>query len=150
MGAKGSCQIGGNAATSAGGKYVIKHGSFRSHILGMEAVLPNGEVLDMRTEIHKDNTGYDLKNLMIGSEGTLGMITKLNIHCPKIDDDRKILVFKTDSYDKILDSLSVIKKLLGKQLFAMEWVDGLSYHLVRKNMGYEIMDMEEDEFLLFI
>lgn len=96
MGAKGSCQIGGNAATNAGGKYVIKNGGFRSHILGLEAVIPSGEILDMTSEIHKDNTGYDLKHLFIGSEGTLGMITKLNIHCPKVDVDRKILVFKTD------------------------------------------------------
>ena len=64
----------------------------------------------MRTEIHKDNTGYDLKNLMIGSEGTLGMITKLNIHCPKIDANRKILVFKSDSYEKIIQSLPIVKK----------------------------------------
>ena len=81
LGAKGSCHVGGNASTNAGGKYVIKYGSFRSHILGLEAVTPNGEVLDLRSEIMKDNTGYDLKQLFIGGEGTLGVITKLNIHC---------------------------------------------------------------------
>ena len=95
----------------------------------------------MRTEIHKDNTGYDLKNLMIGSEGTLGMITKLNIHCPKIDDNRKILVFKADSYEKIIQSLPIVKKQLGKQLFAMEYLDGITYQLVHKNLGYDIMDV---------
>lgn len=81
LGAKGSCQIGGNASTNAGGKYVVKYGSLRSHILGLEAVLPNGEILDLRSKIHKDNTGFDLKQLFISSEGTIGIITKLNIHC---------------------------------------------------------------------
>jgi FAD/FMN-containing dehydrogenase len=102
LGAKGSCFIGGNAATNAGGKYVIKYGSFRSHILGLEAVLPNGNILDLRSEIHKDNTGFDLKHLFIGGEGTIGIITKLNIHCEKIDTVKKIMVFKTDKFETIL------------------------------------------------
>jgi FAD/FMN-containing dehydrogenase len=66
LGAKGSCMVGGNASTNAGGKYVLKYGSYRSHILGLEAVLATGEVLDMRSEIFKDNTGYDIKQLLIG------------------------------------------------------------------------------------
>lgn len=98
LGAKGTCQVGGNAATNAGGIYMIKHGSFRSHILGMEAVLANGKIMDMQSEIHKDNTGYDLKQLMIGSEGTLGIITKLNVHCPRKDYDKTILVFKASKF----------------------------------------------------
>ena len=119
LGAKGSCMVGGNAATNAGGKYVIKYGSFRSHILGLEAVLPSGEVLDMRSEIVKDNTGYDLKHLFIGGEGTLGIITRLNIHCPKFDTTRKILVFKTKQYEHILKSVPQIKTILGKHLNAL-------------------------------
>ena len=119
LGAKGSCHVGGNASTNAGGKYVIKYGSFRSHILGLEAVTPNGEVLDLRSEIMKDNTGYDLKQLFIGGEGTLGVITKLNIHCPKVDPLRRIIVFKTDSFQAILESLPKIKTLLGKNLCAL-------------------------------
>ena len=98
LGAKGSCQIGGNAATAAGGKYVLKHGLFRSHIRGLEVVLPNGDILDMTSEIEKDNTGYDLKHCFIGSEGTLGIITKLNINCAKLDTDKKVIVFKSGTY----------------------------------------------------
>jgi len=67
----------------------------------------------------KDNTGYDLKQLFIGGEGTLGIITKLNIHCPKIDLIRRIIVFKTDKYETILQSLPKIKALLGKNLCAL-------------------------------
>ena len=55
-------------------------------------------MLDLRSSLAKDNTGYDLKQLFVGSEGTLGVITRLNIHCPKTDPFRKILVFKTDSF----------------------------------------------------
>ena len=99
LGSKGSCQVGGNASTNAGGKYVLKYGSFRSHILGLQAVLPSGQILDMRSQIIKDNTGYDLKQFFIGGEGTLGVITRLNIHCPKADKVRKLMVFKADSYE---------------------------------------------------
>ena len=105
----------------------------------------------MQSEIHKDNTGYDLKNLFIGSEGTIGMITKLNIHCAKLDHERTILVFKSDSYQKILDSLPIIKGKLGKQLNALEYVDGTSALSVKRNLGYEVMDdVTEDDHLLFV
>ena len=80
---------------------------------------PNGEVLDFRSEIMKDNTGYDLKQLFIGGEGTLGIITKLNIQCPKIDPIRRIIAFKTDSFQTILNSLPKIKTLLGKNICAL-------------------------------
>ena len=119
LGSKGSCMVGGNASTNAGGKYVLKYGSFRSHILGLEAVLPSGEVLDMRSEILKDNTGYDLKQLFIGGEGSLGVITRLNIHCPKTDPLRRIMVFKTDKYEHIVNSIPLIRTILGKNLNAL-------------------------------
>jgi FAD/FMN-containing dehydrogenase len=134
LGAKGSCQVGGNASTNAGGKYVLKYGSFRSHILGLEAVLPSGEVLDLRSELVKDNTGYDLKQLLIGSEGTLGVITKLNIHCPKADKHKKIMVFKTDNYQTILDNLSTFKTLLGKHLNALEYMNAASYNAIIEHL----------------
>jgi FAD/FMN-containing dehydrogenase len=73
LGAKGSCFIGGNVATHAGGKYFIKYGPLRGNILGMECVLANGTLLDLGSEIKKDNTGFDLKQLFIGSEGLLGI-----------------------------------------------------------------------------
>lgn len=83
LGAKGSCQIGGNVATNAGGSRFVRYGSLRNSILGMEVVLADGTVLDTLTTLKKDNTGYDIKQLMIGSEGTLGIITKLAISTPK-------------------------------------------------------------------
>ena len=72
---EGTCTIGGNLSTNAGGTAAIAHGIARSHVLGIEVVLADGRVLDNLNKLKKDNTGYDLKNLFIGAEGTLGIIT---------------------------------------------------------------------------
>ena len=72
---EGTCTIGGNLATNAGGTAAIAHGIARSHALGLEVVLADGRVLNNLNKLKKDNTGYDLKNLFIGAEGTLGIIT---------------------------------------------------------------------------
>jgi FAD/FMN-containing dehydrogenase len=75
LGAEGSCQIGGNLSTNAGGTQVLRYGNTRALVLGLEVVLPNGEIWDGLRGLRKDNTGYDLKHLFIGAEGTLGIIT---------------------------------------------------------------------------
>ena len=76
LGAEGSCMIGGNLSTNAGGVQVLRYGNARNLVLGLEVVLPNGEVWDGLRALKKDNTGYDLKHLFMGAEGTLGVITK--------------------------------------------------------------------------
>ena len=75
LGAEGSCQIGGNLSTNAGGVNVLRYGNAREQVLGIEAVMPTGEVLSDLNGLRKNNTGYDLKQLLVGSEGTLGIIT---------------------------------------------------------------------------
>jgi len=75
MGAEGSCQIGGNISTNAGGVNVLKYGMVREQIMGLEVVLPDGTIFSDLKGLRKDNTGYDLKQLFIGAEGTLGFIT---------------------------------------------------------------------------
>ena len=75
LGAQGSCQIGGNIATNAGGTAVLRYGNMRDLVLGLEVVLPDGRVWDGLKTLRKDNTGYDLKQMFIGAEGTLGIIT---------------------------------------------------------------------------
>jgi D-lactate dehydrogenase (cytochrome) len=75
LGAEGSCQIGGNIATNAGGTAVVRYGNMRDLVLGLEAVLPDGTVWNGLRTLRKNNSGYDLKNLFIGSEGTLGVVT---------------------------------------------------------------------------
>ncbi len=75
FGARGSAMIGGVLSTNAGGSNVLRYGSTRALCLGLEVVLPDGQILDLMSELHKDNSGYDLKALFIGAEGTLGIIT---------------------------------------------------------------------------
>jgi len=75
LAAQGSCQIGGNLSTNAGGTQVLRYGNARELVLGLEVVLPDGQVLDLLRGLRKDNTGYDLKHLFCGAEGTLGVIT---------------------------------------------------------------------------
>ena len=75
FGAKGSAMLGGILSTNAGGSNVVRYGNTRALCMGLEAVLPDGRIINLMSELHKDNTGYDLKDLIIGAEGTLGLIT---------------------------------------------------------------------------
>src|SRR5204862_7712192 len=75
LGAEGSCQIGGNISTNAGGVQVLRYGNMRNLVLGLEVVLPDGSVWDGLRGLRKDNTGYDMKQVFVGAEGTLGIIT---------------------------------------------------------------------------
>ena len=79
LGAEGSCQIGGNVATNAGGTAVLRYGATRDLVLGLEVVLPDGTVLDRLAPLRKNASGYDLRNLFIGSEGTLGIVTAVSL-----------------------------------------------------------------------
>ena len=86
LGAKGSCQIGGNIATNAGGVRFIRHGSLKGNVVGLEAVLADGTIIDNMRCLRKDNTGYDLNQLFLGSEGTLGIVTAVSILTPKMSN----------------------------------------------------------------
>lgn len=86
LGAKGTCQIGGNVATNAGGLRLVRYGSLKGSVLGLEAVLADGTVLDTLNTLRKDNTGFDVKQLLIGSEGSLAVITKVG----KVTESKRI------------------------------------------------------------
>lgn len=82
LGAKGTCHIGGNVSTNAGGLRLLRYGNLHGNVTGVEAVKADGTVLDLMSHFKKDNTGYHLKHLFIGSEGTLGIVTRVAISCP--------------------------------------------------------------------
>ena len=109
LGAKGTCMIGGNLATNAGGIKFIRHNSMHANCVGLKAVLPDGRILDNMTTLRKDNTGYDLKHLFIGSEGTLGMITECALLCPPLLTNRNLAMVTCSTWDGVLDILKSTK-----------------------------------------
>jgi len=132
LGSKGSCQIGGNIATNAGGLNVIKYGSIRSNILGIEAVLPNGEFHDDLKTIKKNNTGFDLKQLLIGSEGTLGIITAATLKIYKKPNERVVLILSTEKISGTLEAYKIITKNFGDLITAFELMNKFSVNLTRE------------------
>ncbi|GFR77757.1 D-2-hydroxyglutarate dehydrogenase, mitochondrial [Elysia marginata] len=135
LGAKGSCHIGGNVATNAGGIRLLRYGSLHGSVLGLEAVLPDGEVMDCLTPLRKDNTGYDLKQLFIGSEGTLGIITKVSILCPQKPNAVCVALLGCETFQKVLDIFVSCKSYLGEIMSAFEFLDSESMELVKENLS---------------
>ncbi|XP_069752550.1 D-2-hydroxyglutarate dehydrogenase, mitochondrial isoform X2 [Narcine bancroftii] len=134
LGSKGSCHIGGNVATNAGGLRLLRYGSLRGTVLGLEVVLADGTVLNCLTSLRKDNTGYDLKQLFIGSEGTLGIITAVSILCPRKPASVNVVLLGCDSFDKLLDIFKESKGTLGEILSAFEFMDYGCREVVREHM----------------
>lgn len=130
LGAKGSCQIGGNAATNAGGLRYLRYGSLHGSILGLEVVKADGTVLDCLTTLRKDNVGYDLKQLFIGSEGTLGVITKVAIQVAPRPAATRIALLACDSFESVCDTLATARKHLAEVLSAAEFVDRSAMSMV--------------------
>lgn len=120
LGAQGSCQIGGNIGTNAGGTGVLAYGNTRDLVLGLEAVLPGGRVWNGLTSLRKDNTGYDLKHLMIGSEGTLGIVTKAVLKLFPKPKGREVAIAATDSPRTALDLFHQARSAAGTGLTAFE------------------------------
>lgn len=129
LGARGSCQVGGNIATNAGGNRVIRYGMMREQVLGLEVVLADGTVLSNLNKMLKNNAGYDLKQLFIGSEGTLGVVTRavLRLHaCPA--HTTTVLCAVTDDA-AMLRFLMRARQTLGASLLAFEvmWPDFFAF-----------------------
>jgi FAD/FMN-containing dehydrogenase len=125
LGSRGSCTIGGNIATNAGGNRVLRYGMMREMVLGLEAALPDGTLLSSMNKILKNNAGYDLKHLFIGSEGTLGVVTRavLRLYPPPACTMAALCGLR--SYDAVLALLASARNALGPLLSAFEvmWSD---------------------------
>lgn len=123
LGAKGSCHIGGNVATNAGGLRLLRYGSLRGTVLGLEVVLADGRVLNCLATLRKDNTGYDLKQLFIGSEGTLGVITAVSILCSRKPKSVNVAFLGCSSFKHLLETFQCCRGMLGEILSAFEFLD---------------------------
>ncbi len=125
LGARGSATLGGNAATNAGGNRVIRYGMMRDMVLGLEAVLADGTVVSSMNHLIKNNTGYDLKQLFVGSEGTLGIITRLVLRLREKPATRSMALVAVDEFDKVVALLKHMDRGLGGSLSAFEalWQD---------------------------
>ncbi|MFQ6185946.1 FAD-binding oxidoreductase [Sinorhizobium meliloti] len=125
LGARGSCTIGGNIATNAGGNRVIRYGMMRESVLGIEAVLPDGSVLSSLNKMIKNNAGYDLKQLFIGSEGTLGVVTRAVLKLMPLPLSTSTAVCGVKDYEAVLRLLDNARQNLGSSLSAFElmWPD---------------------------
>jgi FAD/FMN-containing dehydrogenase len=122
LGAEGSCQIGGNVATNAGGINVLRYGPVRDLVLGIEAVLPDGSVFDGLRTLRKNTAGYDLKQLFIGSEGTLGIVTGVALKLyPDPGPLQTALLALARSSDAV-DALSRLRESLPESLQAFELI----------------------------
>ncbi|XP_025082595.1 D-2-hydroxyglutarate dehydrogenase, mitochondrial-like [Pomacea canaliculata] len=134
LGAKGSCHIGGNLATNAGGLRLLRYGSLHGNVLGLEVVLPNGEILDCLSTLRKDNTGYDLKQLFVGSEGTLGIITAASILCPQQPNAVNVALLGVPTFKGVMNIFKKAKVHLGEILSAFELMDRESMEMVTENL----------------
>ena len=129
LGAEGSCQIGGNLSTNAGGINVLRYGNVRDQVLGLQAVLADGTVWRDLSELRKDNTGYDLRHLIIGSEGTLGIITQAVLRLfPRPKQVETAFVALRD-IEASLELLARARSDSGGSLSSFELIPGLGVDL---------------------
>ena len=135
LGAKGSCHIGGNVATNAGGLRLLRYGSLHGNVLGIEAVLPDGTIVDDLSELRKNNTGYDLKQLFIGAEGTIGIITGICVLCPQRPKAVNVAFFGLESFEKVQQAFREAKGQLSEILSAFELMDEQSQEMVQVASG---------------
>ncbi|KAL0088604.1 hypothetical protein F4703DRAFT_1941787 [Phycomyces blakesleeanus] len=133
LGAKGSCHIGGNIATNAGGLRLLRYGSLHGTVLGLEVVLPDGTILDNMATLRKDNTGYDLKQLFIGSEGTIGVVTGVSILTPHRSKAVNVALLGLNSFEDVQKAFTHSRKELSEILSAFEFWDINALEMFKKH-----------------
>jgi FAD/FMN-containing dehydrogenase len=135
LAAEGSCTIGGNLSTNAGGVQVLRYGNTRDLVLGLEVVLPSGEIWDGLRGLRKDNTGYDLKHLFVGAEGTLGVITAAVLKLFPKPRAQATAFVAVDTPAAALQLLSAVQSRAGDRLTGFELLAPICLDLVQKHFG---------------
>ena len=142
LSSEGSCQIGGNLSTNAGGTNVLRYGTARDQVLGIEAVLPNGDVFRGLRSLRKDTAGYDLKHLFIGSEGTLGVITAASLRLYPRPENRQVALLALASAQQAVDLYADVRQRLADQLQAFELMSDRSLRHVCRHIPGSRLPLE--------
>ena len=150
LAAEGSCQIGGNLSTNAGGVQVLRYGNARELVLGLEVVLPDGEVWNGLRGLRKDNTGYDLKQLFIGAEGTLGIITAAVVKLFPLPRSTATAWLAIASPQAAIGLLNGLQAAFGAMLTACELVSDISLGMVLKHIPGAQPPLEKSPWYLLV
>ena len=134
LASEGSATLGGLISTNAGGTAVLRYGTMRGLVLGLEAVLPNGEIWNGLKRLRKDNTGYDLKQLLIGGEGTLGVVTAAALRLSPILASRAVALAAVTSPRQAIELLVLAKDETGGEVEAFELISRLGVELAIRNL----------------
>ncbi|AEG50868.1 D-lactate dehydrogenase (cytochrome) [Sphingobium chlorophenolicum L-1] len=154
LGSKGSATIGGTLATNAGGNHVLRWGMTRMNVLGIEAVLADGTIVSAMNRLIKNNSGYDLKHMLIGSEGTLGIITRAVMKLEPLPTTHEVAFVAVPTMDKVVSLLTLARAVPSLSAFEVMWDDyyrlvaesragrrpiepGCAYHVLIETMGYD-------------
>lgn len=135
IGARGNCMLGGNVATNAGGTKVIRYGMMRDSVLGLEAVLADGTIISSMNRYIKNNSGFDLKHLFIGTEGVLGIITRIVFRLVVKPRSHNVALLACGSFEDVVAILNKSKKSLGSTLCGFEVMWGNFYKKAVKPIG---------------
>ena len=149
FGAKGSAQIGGIVSTNAGGLRVLKYGMTRGLVLGLEAVLSNGKVISSMKKVIKDNSGYDVKQLFIGSEGTLGIVTKVIFKLEEKPESRCSALVALNNYENVVNLLKFMQKGLSGTLTGFELMWNETYKTMR-NSSENYLPLLPSTYLFYV
>ena len=150
LASEGSCSVGGNIATNAGGVAVLHYGNTRELVMGLEIVLPDGSVVNNLKTLIKDNTGYSLKDLFVGSEGTLGIITAATLKVfPKPKRIYTALI-SINSPKESIKILNYIKNNFSIPLTAFELMNNFSIELVKKHINNILIPIKKFKWLILI
>lgn len=150
LGAKGSCHVGGVCATNAGGLRLLRYGSLHGSVLGLEVVMPNGDIVDSMHSLRKDNTGYDLKQLFIGAEGTIGIITGVSILTQPKPKAINVSFLAVKDFESVQKVFVKAKKELAEILSAFEFMDKRSIQLTKKHIEKDTPFPLEEEYPFYV
>jgi FAD/FMN-containing dehydrogenase len=134
LAAEGTSQVGGNLSTNAGGIHVLRYGNARDCVLGLEVVTADGEIWNGLRALRKDNTGYDLKQLFVGAEGTLGIITAAVLKLFPRPRQVETIMASTSDPDKVIALLALARDLTGDGVFAFEMIARFALQLVLRHI----------------